>query len=87
MARVGALMSHVIEFFRFVPHDDLISHLANGWEPLDALEGTHHGEHAILMRYSRPGEPPAEPKPDANLRLLAQARAQMRHDLHEEAHP
>ena len=38
--------------FRYVRHLDVPSFVANGWEALPALDGTHHGEYAVLMRRS-----------------------------------
>ena len=38
------------EVFRYVRHDDVATFAAAGWEPLPALEGTHHGEYSVLMR-------------------------------------
>jgi hypothetical protein len=41
------------EVFRYVRHADVHRFTAEGWEPLPALDGTHHGEHAVLMRQGR----------------------------------
>jgi len=38
------------EEFRYVVHADVERFAAEGWEPLPALEGTHHGEYSVLMR-------------------------------------
>jgi hypothetical protein len=38
------------EEFRYVPHADVPRFTAEGWEPLPALDGTHHGEYSVLMR-------------------------------------
>ena len=38
------------EEFRYVLHHDVARFTAEGWEPLPALEGTHHGEYSVLMR-------------------------------------
>jgi hypothetical protein len=38
------------EVFRFVRHADVQRFAAEGWEPLPALDGTHHGEYSVLMR-------------------------------------
>ena len=35
--------------FRYVPHADVEARLADGWTLCNALTGTHHGEHAVLM--------------------------------------
>lgn len=47
--------------FRFIRHEDVPAWQACGWEPLPDLEGTHHGQHARLMRWKGEGEP-AEPE-------------------------
>ena len=36
--------------FRYVWHIDVQRFAAQGWERLPALDGTHHGEYAVLMR-------------------------------------
>jgi hypothetical protein len=38
------------ELFRYVRHADVVRFTAAGWEPLPALDGTHHGEYSVLMR-------------------------------------
>ena len=38
------------EVFRYVRHADVPRFAAEGWEPLPALDGTHHGEYSVLMR-------------------------------------
>jgi hypothetical protein len=38
------------EVFRYVRHDDVARFTAEGWQPLRALDGTHHGEYSVLMR-------------------------------------
>jgi hypothetical protein len=38
------------EVFRYVRHADVPRFAAEGWELLPALDGTHHGEHSVLMR-------------------------------------
>ena len=38
------------EVFRYVRHADVQKFAAEGWEPLPALDGTHHGEYSVLMR-------------------------------------
>jgi hypothetical protein len=53
-------MNNAISWFRYVPHDALIAHLAQGWEVADDLADVHHGRHASLCRWAREGEPPAE---------------------------
>ncbi len=52
----------MITFFRYVPHAELIAHLAQGWEVADDLADTHHGRHASLCRWPQDGEPPADPQ-------------------------
>jgi hypothetical protein len=52
---------NTITWFRYVPHDQLIAHLAQGWQVSDDLADTHHGRHASLCRWPGEGEPPAEP--------------------------
>jgi hypothetical protein len=38
------------ELFRYVRHADVQRFVAEGWELLPALDGTHHGEYSVLMR-------------------------------------
>jgi hypothetical protein len=38
------------EVFRYVQHADVPRLMAEGWELLPALDGTHHGEYSALMR-------------------------------------
>jgi hypothetical protein len=38
------------ETFRYVRHDAVEQYTAEGWEPLPALHGTHHGVYSVLMR-------------------------------------
>jgi len=38
------------EVFRYVQHADVPRYTAEGWEPLPALDGTHHGAYSVLMR-------------------------------------
>jgi hypothetical protein len=40
--------------FSYVRHADVQRFTAEGWDLLPALDGTHHGEHAVLMRRVRP---------------------------------
>ena len=42
--------SNSSEVFRYVRHADVPRFTAEGWELLPALDGTHHGEYAVLMR-------------------------------------
>ena len=42
-------------YVMFTPLDVFLIHLAEGWEPTNALDGTNHGEYSLLMvRYDRP---------------------------------
>jgi len=43
------------EVFRYVRHAEVPRFTAEGWELLSALDGTHHGEHSVLMRRVEPG--------------------------------
>jgi hypothetical protein len=36
--------------YRYVKHPDVRRFMADGWERLAALDGTHHGEYSVLMR-------------------------------------
>jgi N6-adenosine-specific RNA methylase IME4 len=36
--------------FRYVLHDDVPRFAAQGWERLEALDNTHHGQYSALMR-------------------------------------
>jgi hypothetical protein len=38
------------EMFRYVRHAEVQQFTAEGWEPLPALDGTHHDEYSVLMR-------------------------------------
>jgi hypothetical protein len=38
------------EVFRYVRHAEVPRFAAEVWEPLPALDGTHHGEYSVLMR-------------------------------------
>lgn len=37
--------------FRYVRHSDAETYCQLGWSPIDALEGTHHGDYAVLMMW------------------------------------
>jgi hypothetical protein len=54
----------MIQWFRLVAHNELVAHLAAGWEVADDLADTHHGRHASLCRWAGEGEPPAEARAD-----------------------
>jgi len=43
--------------FMYVPHAEIPAYLADGWTQTKALEGTHHGRHAVLMIKDEPEEP------------------------------
>jgi hypothetical protein len=45
-----ALSDTAGEEFRYVLRADVARFAAEGWEPLPALDGTHHGEYSVLMR-------------------------------------
>jgi hypothetical protein len=38
------------EVFRYALHADVPRFVAEGWEEMPALDGTHHGEYSVLMR-------------------------------------
>lgn len=35
--------------FRYVKHEDVAEYESMGWIKHSALDGTHHGDHAVLM--------------------------------------
>lgn len=37
--------------FRYVRHGDADVYCQLGWMPTDALDGTHHGQYAVLMHW------------------------------------
>jgi hypothetical protein len=41
-----------------VPDADVPRFVAEGWELLPALNGTHHGDHSVLMRRRHTGLKP-----------------------------
>lgn len=47
----------MIQWFRYVPLDELIVYLANGWAVSDDLYGTPHGFYACLCVWTGEGEP------------------------------
>ena len=49
-ASVTSVPTDCGEVFRYVLHADVPRFTAEGWEPLSALDGTHHGEYSVLMR-------------------------------------
>jgi hypothetical protein len=44
-------------WLKFVPHSELLAHLAKGWEISDELHGTNHGNYSTLMVWRGHGEP------------------------------
>jgi hypothetical protein len=48
------------EIFRFVKHADKDYWEQQGWIPTTKLEGTHHGEHAVLMQWPKDQESPPQ---------------------------
>jgi hypothetical protein len=47
----------VISWFRYVKHRDVPAYLAQGWVVENNMADTHHGRHAVLMRWAGEGEP------------------------------
>lgn len=47
----------MISYFKFVPLTDVGSYLAKGWTIVDDMANTHHGAHALIMRWTGEGEP------------------------------
>lgn len=47
----------MISWLRYVPHGEVLVHLARGWTLADDLVGTNHGHFAVLMRWTGEGEP------------------------------
>jgi hypothetical protein len=43
-------------WFRYVPYDALLCAMCSGWQPVADL-GEHHGQYAVLCRWTREGEP------------------------------
>jgi hypothetical protein len=48
----------LLTWYKYVPHEDVASHVALGWEESTALKDTHHGEHATLCVWEHETEPP-----------------------------
>jgi hypothetical protein len=44
-------------YFRYVRHADVERYLKRGWVEANTLLHTHHGRHAILMRWTGQGDP------------------------------
>lgn len=55
----------MISFFQYVRHQDIENFLALGWEPTRSLSGTHHGDHAILMKWPHDGDPKVPERTEA----------------------
>ena len=49
------------KIFRFVRHAQAPAYLELGWINHDSLKGTHHGQHATLLEWTKDG-PPQEPE-------------------------
>jgi hypothetical protein len=47
----------VITWLRYVPHGQVLWHLAKGWTLSDDLMGTNHGAFSVLMVWAGKGEP------------------------------
>jgi hypothetical protein len=44
-------------WLRYVPHAEVPSYLAKGWEISDDFRDCHHGAHSVLMVWKGEGEP------------------------------
>ena len=53
----GAEVPAVTEWLKYVPHGELLFHLAQGWVVSDDLHGTPHGAYAVLCVWVGEGEP------------------------------
>ncbi len=47
----------MIQWLRYVAHDEVPAYLAKGWVVSDDLFGTPHGDYAVLMLWAGEGEP------------------------------
>lgn len=45
------------QWLKYVPHSEILVHLASGWSLSDDLMGTNHGNYACLMIWVGEGEP------------------------------
>ena len=54
MGDEGALM---IQWLRYIPHDEMRAYLAKGWAISDEMHFTNHGAYAVLMVWGGDGEP------------------------------
>lgn len=48
----------MITWLRYVIHSQVSAYERLGWRPLNALAGTHHGVHAVMMEWVGDGTPP-----------------------------
>ena len=48
----------MIAWLKYVPHNALLAHLAQGWAISDELHGVNHGNYAVLCHWPHEGEPP-----------------------------
>jgi len=49
-----------MSWWMYVPHSEVARYVSEGWEPTPGLKDAHHGTYAVLMRWSRTGEPPCK---------------------------
>jgi hypothetical protein len=56
----------MIEYVHFVRHHDVEGFHELGWRISDYLDGTPHGQYAVIMQWEGEGEPrtPLQNKPD-----------------------
>ena len=47
----------MISFLKYVPHSELVAHLALGWSISDDLMECPHGNYAVLCVWEGEGEP------------------------------
>lgn len=47
----------MITWLQYVPHHRVPIFISRGWIVDDDLQGTSHGEYAVLMRWAGEGEP------------------------------
>lgn len=47
----------MVSWLKYVPHPEILVHLALGWVISDDLGGTNHGNYSVLMMWSGEGEP------------------------------
>lgn len=47
----------MITYLKYVPHSQMLHHLASGWAFRDELHFTNHGEFSTLMIWTGDGEP------------------------------